>query len=305
MNGLPSVYFQGHNAEVSNTVAALTYQTFFAAVRPAGDGTDNSGGSAMLIGLSKKSSSTPDDLGIVCGGKGSWLVTGGALNERPPVWVNGQPGNTWSFGESHLFSFEKASAASFGTVGIGSGRTNLERSWYGDIGEIVAYSRALDPGEWFEVTRYLMKKWMPELYVDTYATTNVLPAAGAIDIVAGATLDLNGTYQSVGELTGYGAIVNTSTNEAVLAFDAGAIADFGGSISNVTLSVNGGTVGELGGMTVDSSCSINLEENAKLDLGGRTVTVTNASGYGRVVNGRLIVLGKDTRRRRGFCMNIR
>lgn len=305
MNGLPSVYFQGHHAEVSNTVAALTYQTFFAAVRPAGDGTDNSWGSAMLIGPSKKSSSTPDDLGIVCGGKGSWSVTGGALNERPPVWVNGQPGNTWSFGESHLFSFEKASAASFGTVGIGSGRTNLERSWYGDIGEIVVYSRALDPGEWFEVTRYLMKKWMPELYVDTYATTNVLPAAGAIDIVAGATLDLNGTYQSVGELTGYGAIVNTSTNEAVLAFDAGAIADFGGLISNVTLSVNGGTVGELGGMTVDSSCSINLEENAKLDLGGRTVTVTNASGYGRVVNGRLIVLGKDTRRRRGFCMNIR
>ena len=305
MNGLPSVYFQGHHAEVSNTVAALTYQTFFAAVRPAGDGTDNSWGSAMLIGLSKKSSSTPDDLGIVCGGKGSWSVTGGALNERPPVWVNGQPGNTWSFGESHLFSFEKASAASFGTVGIGSGRTNLERSWYGDIGEIVVYSRALDPGEWFEVTRYLMKKWMPELYVDTYATTNVLPAAGTIDVAAGATLDLNGTYQSVGELTGYGAIVNTSTNEAVLAFDAGAIADFGGSISNVTLSVNGGTVGELGEMTVDSSCSINLEENAKLDLGGRTVTVTNASGYGRVVNGRLIVLGKDTRRRRGFCMNIR
>ena len=305
MNGLTSVYFQGHHAEVSNTVASLSYQTFFAAVRPAGDGTDNKWGSAMLIGPSKKSSSTPDDLGVNCGGAGSWSVTGGALSERPPVWVNGQPGNTWSFGESHLFSFEKASVASFGTVGIGSGRTNLERSWYGDIGEIVAYSRALDPTEWFKVTRYMMMKWMPELYTETYSTTNVLPASGAIDIVAGATLDLNGTYQSVGVLTGGGVIANTSMNESVLAFDAGATAAFSGSVSNVTLSVNGGTVGELGEMTVDSSCSINLEENAKLDLGGCTVTVTNASGYGRVVNGRLIVLGKDTRRRRGFCMNIR
>ena len=305
MNGLPSVYFQGHHAEVSNTVAALSYQTFFAAVRPAGDGTDNSWGSAMLIGPSKKTNSNPDDSGVICGGAGSWSVMGGALNERPLVWVNGQPGNTWSFGESHLFSFEKASVASFTTIGIGSGRTNLDRSWYGDIGEIVAYSRALDPGEWFEVTRYLMKKWMPELYVDTYATTNVLPAAGTIDVAAGAALDLNGTYQSVGELTGSGSIVNTSVNEAVLAFDAGAIADFGGSISNVTLSVNDNTRGILGMIDVDSTCSIYLGRDAKLNLGGRTVTVTNASGYGKIVNGTLIVLGEDSRHREGFIMVVR
>lgn len=168
-----------------------------------------------------------------------------------------------------------------------------ERTWKGNICEVIAYNRTLNESERKLVEQYLADKWGATL--STTPLANALPPTSAVTIADGATLDLAGNAQTFTSLSGAGALVNESSKECTVTLKAGALDDFTGSIGgNMTLRIVG-TVTIPAGVTVDPSVNIVVPAGSRLNLAGRNLTVTNATGSGIVTNGELIVTGIDSR----------
>lgn len=176
------------------------------------------------------------------------------------------------------------------------------RPWAGDLCELIVFKRALTDAERCTVENYLMAKWNPSRTTPHTAAqcteaprSNILPTNTDLRVACGATLDLNGSAQTVANLFGEGRIVNSSTNAAMLTVTGGG--DFHGSVSgNVTLILPTGSRGILlregarlvvagageSALTVDNPQPPMHDLAFWLDASHLETLVTNASG--EVVN---------------------
>ena len=103
-----------------------------------------------------------------------------------------------------------------------------QRVFDGDYCEILAFDRVLSEHEKRVVENYLSEKWLGRtLWADTLAAP-ALPAATALRVETGATLDLAGVSATVASLSGNGTITNTSETAATLTVTGAA--DFTGRI---------------------------------------------------------------------------
>ena len=143
------------------------------------------------------------------------------------------------------------------------GYSNSLRNFGGDVGEVIAYSRVLNDDERAQVENYLSKKWRATSCHDdvTYPKDgSVLAAASSIELAHGATLDLNGTTQTVSSLCGEGLVTNSSATKAVLNITGGG--SFKGTICG-SVTVNRAAAGA-------SELAVALEGEATLSQSGGT-----------------------------------
>lgn len=113
-----------------------------------------------------------------------------------------------------------------------------QRNFDGDYCEILAFDRVLSEHEKRVMENYLSEKWLGRtLWSDTLAAQPI-PAASALRVETGATLDLAGVSLSVASLTGNGTITNSSATAATLSVTGAA--DFTGRIAGpVTIATTG------------------------------------------------------------------
>ncbi len=113
-----------------------------------------------------------------------------------------------------------------------------QRVFDGDYCEILAFDRVLSEHEKRVVENYLSEKWLGRtLHADTLAAP-ALPAATALRVETGATLDLAGVSATVASLSGNGTITNSSETAATLTVTGSA--DFTGRIAGpVTVATSG------------------------------------------------------------------
>ena len=282
--GRGAIYFPGTAAQQLTNAAANTFQTVFAVVRT-GDETGehplnglNEGNwhhapligylgvamNDMAIGIAK-SVQQPSDM---------WAREGLAAGAE--IRVNGVDTNGFTFGESTVVSVAMAAQAVSMPLALGETYNwpNYNYSYYGRIGEIVAYKNFLGEEERRMVEKYLMTKW--GLAPKKPVVKNMLPATTDLEVAAGATLDLAGTYQEVGTLSLAGEIVNSASGTlSVLRINEG------------RSYVSGGSLGP--------DIELQVRHDAVLDLCGGTLTVDWVKCAGtegnpvNIVNGTLIV----------------
>jgi len=135
---------------------------------------------------------------------------------------------------------------------IGGGPSYAQTLYRGDLGEIIAYNRALGPAERSAVEAYLRHRWFGG---PAPVLPNVLPAGTAVEIAAGAALDLNGASQTVASLADSGPaggrVVSAADGPlATLTLDvAGGKASFSGPVEgNIRLKKTGPGTQSLSGV---------------------------------------------------------
>jgi autotransporter-associated beta strand protein len=190
------------------------------------------------------------------------------------VRQNGVFGRKWSWNVATVDSFV------MGGVELNSIATAIGDYWHhstykrcirGDVGEVIVYGRTLEADETAAVEAYLSKKW--DIAITdawTSAPENVLPVGTDVFVDEGAVLDLCGATQTVRTVSGTGLVTNSAPTRALLCVteDTAMTWDFGGDIA------------------------LYVADGAELDLCGKTVTVAEAGGSGRIVNGTLVVTGE-------------
>jgi autotransporter-associated beta strand protein len=130
------------------------------------------------------------------------------------------------------------SSSGLGEYGTGGA---AGRYYTGDVGEVLAYSSTLTAATRQAVEAYLEYKWLGIGTPISVAGSNCLPAATALTLSAGSTVDLNGVNQQVASLTGSGLIMNgASGTPVVLTLSGSGSSTFGGMIQG------GGTLGAIG-----------------------------------------------------------
>ena len=283
--GRGAIYFPGTAAQQLTNAAANTFQTVFAVVRT-GDET----GEHPLNGSSAGSWRHAPLIGYLGGVAMNDMAIAIPKSVQQPadMWaredlaagaeirVNGVDTNGFAFGESTVVSVAMAAQAVSMPLAVGETYNwpNYNYSYYGRIGEIVAYKNFLGEEERRMVEKHLMTKW--GLAPKKPVVKNMLPATTDLEVAAGATLDLAGTYQEVGTLNLAGEIVNSASGTlSVLRINEG------------RSYVSGGSLGP--------DIELQVRHDAVLDLCGGTLTVDWVKCAGtegnpvNIVNGTLIV----------------
>jgi len=192
------------------------------------------------------------DYGIRMGNASMWQVANPSFffaRTADDMRINGVTGNTFTMGEPQIMFARHVADANGNysstttyTPSIGSyfyNDGNAPRAFRGTIAEVIAYDRLLSDDEIKLVENLLSKKWLGKTIHDDFATHGALPAASALALSEGATLDLRGVSQTVASLSGVGAIVNSSATPATLTVTGAN--SFAGTIgANVKLVANGG-----------------------------------------------------------------
>ncbi|MGN0851936.1 MAG: autotransporter-associated beta strand repeat-containing protein [Kiritimatiellia bacterium] len=303
VNGRSSVWFDGDrgglNSALFSETPATGVRTVFGVFRTSAETHPNNWNCAGFFGAHKA------DKGLRLNGA-TRFNAGNNWTENTAYRINGVLGNDFVAATATVWSVELASAQS-STTGLAVGdywsNANYLRCILGDFCELIAYDRVLTVTETEEVTTYLEKKWRnrPD---PTGVTVDVLPAGTALLVEAAGVLDLAGVSQTVATLAGSGAVVDSKGGAVLTVTDS--LSGFTGTLAGLTLAVPAGTTLALDPRaTVSPDCSLRLGDHAVLDLGGRTVTVLNASGTGRVVNGTLVVTGRDARHGLGTILLVR
>ena len=237
------------------------------------------------------------DVGVDCGirvlANGTWIKND--WTDSADIYCNGTRTDAFKWDEPQISAFALTRTHD-GTaqivVGDYWGTTAHYRSYSGDIAEVLVYDRHLEDAERQAAEAYLGAKWGIAV-APVGVATNVLPATTAVTVADGAALDLAGRVQTVASLAGAGAVTNSGLAQATLSL--GTLDGFTGALAgNILLDVRGTTT-LAADATVDPGIDLHLAPGAILDLGGRTVTVRNASGSGAVRNGTLVVTGVDSR----------
>ena len=147
-----------------------------------------------------------------------------------------------------------------------------------DVAEILDFDRILTDEERRQVENYLQEKWaLTGIAQQDAAEPKILSPDGALVLDdPSATLDLNGSSQTVGALSGFGRIVNSSSTQAVLKV-VGA-SDFKGTIApNVRLDLSEAedvTLGALNALPVRDGLAFWVDASYKPE----DYVVTNAAG---------------------------
>ncbi|MBR0504543.1 MAG: hypothetical protein IJJ84_03990, partial [Kiritimatiellae bacterium] len=210
------------------------------------------------------------------------------------IYCNGEATKSFLWGTPQISTFALATVHEAALVAVGDywRSTSWYRGFYGDVAEVLVYDRQLDDAERQAAEAYLGAKWGIAV-APAGVATNVLPATTAVTVADGAALDLAGRVQTVASLAGAGAVTNSGLAQATLTL--GSLDGFTGTLAgNILLDVRGTTT-LAADATIDPGIDLRLAPGTVLDLGGRTITVRNASGNGVVRNGTLIVIGHDGR----------
>lgn len=288
INGRDTLFFDGSRDRLASSVP-VGVQTVFAVFRvPAGShpvGWNCTG----FFGVSNA------DSGLrLNGGRTFSLDSWARFGE---AWINGVRSRTFAADTVCVAAFTLNESITQKTaVGNYWGDSRYDRTWWGDIAEIVCYDRTFNADERGEVERHLAAKWgvaLPEVPV----LVNVIPATSAVTVAAGATIELAGSDQAFASLAGAGTVQNGAARRSAVTLGTGALADFTGTLTgNLTLRVVGTVTLNPAVVRVAPTVDLILTAGAFLDLNGGTLTVRNVSGTGWVRNGTLIVLGEDNRR---------
>ncbi len=163
----------------------------------------------------------------------------------------------------------------------------------GTLAEVIEYATALSATQRTQVQAYLDAKWLGIGF-----TSNGLPATSPVTVAAGATLDLNGTNQTVASLAGpAGATVTLGSGN--LTFNTAGTPTFGGIISGTGgVIMNGTGTQTLGGAdTYSGTASVNsgtldlgLNSTGVRTLGGITVAMGASLVTGPVSSGRTLIV---------------
>lgn len=159
-----------------------------------------------------------DDVGLRWG-VGQTLYSRGYGDYNGAMWVDGKRGDfadstPIATGSTHLITATRIGSGSYAFCpGIG-GYKNDNREFQGQICEVIAFSRILEPGERKEVEAYLAKKW--GVTGEELVEPQLLGTETALTVAEGATLDLNGRSAVIDTIDGTGAIVNSSGKKVTL-----------------------------------------------------------------------------------------
>lgn len=288
INGRDTLFFDGSRDRLAST-ANVSVQSVFAVFRVPSGSHPVSWICTGFFGTSGQ------DTGLRLNGArtfnaSSWIEFGETL-------INGAC--TWSFpADTVCVAAFTLNASVRGTTAIGNywGNASYDRTWWGDIAEIVCYDRLFDADARGEIERHLAAKWGAALPEEP-ALVNVIPAASAVTVAAGAAIDLAGSDQTFASLAGAGTVRNSASRRATASFADGALEGFEGTLAgNLALRVSGTATLDPAKTTVEPTVDLVLAPGARLDLNGGVLTVRNASGSGLVRNGTLVVLGEDNRR---------
>ena len=134
------------------------------------------------------------------------------------------------------------------------GRTIGDNNFKGWVDDLLIANRAFSAAEIADV----MEEAFP-----------VLPMSTAVQVAAGATLDLNGVNQSIGSLSGRGMVIN-------------------GGAGAITFTVGSGTLGEVFSGNIQDSTGLSL---AKVGAGTQMLCGTNSYAGATVISGGTLKLG--------------
>lgn len=292
INGRDTLFFDGSRDRLASSVP-VAVQTVFAVFRvPDGNhpvAWDNAG----FFGVARS------DSGLRLRGVRTFSLapSANAWGNFGEAWINGVRSRTFAADTVCVAAFTLNESITQKTaVGNYWGDSRYDRTWWGDIAEIVCYDRTFNADERGEVERHLAAKWgvaLPEVPV----LVNVIPATSAVTVAAGAAIELAGSDQTFASLAGAGTVQNGAARRSAVTLRTGALADFTGTLTgNLTLRVVGTVTLNPAVVRVAPTVDLILAAGAFLDLNGGTLTVRNVSGTGWVRNGTLIVLGEDNRR---------
>ena len=167
------------------------------------------------------------DYGVRANWNGSFeLNTDTQFNTRS-MRVNAAETNLYTIGRYELVEFmhdeydgngAATKDAVFRVIFGGYFQWNPWRNADFDVAEILDFDRILTDEERRQVENYLQEKWaLTGLAQQDAAEPKILSPDGALVLAdSSATLDLNGSSQIVGNLSGFGRIVNSSSTQAVL-----------------------------------------------------------------------------------------
>ena len=227
------------------------------------------------------------DYGVRVNWNGSFeFSTNGQYNTRS-MRVNAVENNLYTVGRYELAEFmhdeydgnvSATKDAVFRVIFGGYFQWSPWRNADFDVAEIIDFDRILTDEERRQVENYLQEKWaLTGLAQQEAAEPKILSPDSALVLAdPSATLDLNGSSQTVEALSGFGRIVNSSPTQAVLKV-VGA-SDFKGTIdSNVRLDlseVEDVTLGTLNALPVRDGLSFWVDASYKPE----DYVVTNAAG---------------------------
>ena len=181
-----------------------------------------------------------NDKGIRARDLTTWLHSssggnGDDFSYNGQMYINGAEGTSFTALQPHILTAVATSSSSWQTaIGDYWGSNDLPtRYFHGLIGEVLVYDRVLNASEREAVGAYLSSKW---LGIGTPAS-NVLPTTTALTVASGASADLNGVDQTVGSLSGGGAVLNNAARGCTLTVggDDASTVFSGGIFGSITL----------------------------------------------------------------------
>ena len=156
-------------------------------------------------------------------------------------------------------------------------------------------AQALNGGlldEFYMFNRTLSQSEVQSLYNNNNLTTPALPAASAVTVASGATLELNGFSSTIAGLNGGGTVDSSSANSAAtLTLSNSSDASFGGVIQNsgqpVAFVKTGSAAQSLNGTNLYSGTTVvsngTLFVNGALGTNSITVAGGTLSGVGKIL----------------------
>ncbi len=146
------------------------------------------------------------DTGLRMASATTWAQPGNVNDFGNPagsaMYINGVETSAFTAGAAYLLEVARSSSTTYAATGLGdyfASGTVPPRPFSGDIAEVLVYGRALSVAERQQVEAYLALKWLG----GPGPCRDLLPAATTVSLTSeSATLDLNGTSQSLGSLAG-------------------------------------------------------------------------------------------------------
>ena len=195
INGKPVVYFNGANSNQLRLSTALTPTTLLYVTRTTGYTSLNT-----LV-----APNDTGDGGLRMASSTSWMTTGDTndftTGPGGAVYINGAATNSFTAGQPYVLTAYRGASYTHNNTGTNIGGVFGGRFYYGDVGEIIAYSGSLSTADMQADQAYLNAKWMSTSSI--MGGTNFLPANTPVTLSgSGATLDLGYESQTLGSITG-------------------------------------------------------------------------------------------------------